>query len=131
MKENRLTIQINKTIHEVFSYTITPPNTKFWVDSIVDEKTSEWPVRIGTVYQELMKSGEWQSYTVVNFKENEVFDLVSKDGNYHVKYTYVPLGIGACELEYYEWVDLGDLEYPFTKIILEKLKAVIESKRAS
>ncbi len=131
MKENKLTIQINKPISDVFSYTVTPPNTKFWVDSIVDEKTSEWPIQVGTVYQEKMRNGEWESYTVINFKEDEIFELASKDGNYHVRYIYKPVGNSACELEYYEWVDVGDLKDPFTKIILEKLKSIIESRRAS
>lgn len=127
MKENKLTIQINKPAREVFAYTITPPNTKFWVDSIIDEKTSEWPVQVGTVYQEQMKGGEWQSYTVVDFKEDNVFELISKDSNYHVRYTYIPLADAACELVYYEWVDFGDLSAPFTMSTLGKLKSVIET----
>lgn len=132
MKENRLTIKIDKPVSEVFAYTITRPNTKFWVDSIIDEKISEWPVQIGTIYQEQMRNGEWLSYIVTGFKEDEVFELVSKDGNYHVRYTYRPLGDDAtCELEYYEWMNSGDLEEPFTQSILGRLKSLIESRRAS
>jgi hypothetical protein len=127
MRENRLTIRIQKSIHEVFKYTITPPNTKFWVDSIVDEKTSEWPVRVGTVYQEQMKSGGWENYKVVDFKENRVFELVSTDGNYHARYTYEPLGNSVCVLVYYEWVDLGDLKDPFNEDTLVRLKSLLES----
>ena len=120
-------MQISKPVHEVFSYTITPPNTKFWVDSIVDEKTGEWPVRVGSTYFEKMKGGEWLGYYVSALKENELFELISDNGNYHVRYTYKPLGDNACELEYYEWVDRGDLEDPFNTVILDKLKEVLEN----
>lgn len=126
MKENRLTIKIDKPVHEVFAYTITPPNTKFWVDSIIDEKTSEWPVRVGTVYKEQTKSGDWSNYIVTDFSEGRIFELKSEDNSYHVRYIYKPATDNVCELEYYEWVDEGDLKYPFTLDILSKLKRMLE-----
>lgn len=37
----------------------------------------------------------------------------------HVKYTLKPLSDNQYELEYYEWVDSGDLDELFTQDILD------------
>lgn len=127
MKENKLIIQINKPINQVFAYTVIPPNAKYWVPNIVDEKTSEWPVRVGSIYFEKTSDGKWLGFYVSAINKNELFELVSEDGNYHVRYTYKPTGPNSCELEYYEWVDKGELLEPFSANVLEKLKSVMEN----
>lgn len=126
MKNLKLTIQINKPSTEVFEFTLNPKNTPKWVDSIVQEETSEWPVKLGSKYRNQNNEGKWNEYTLTEFKKDELFTLTLKDGNYHVRYMLTPLGENSCELEYYEWVDSGELDGPFTIEILQKLKIVLE-----
>lgn len=126
MKNNKLVIQINKPSSEVFAFYVDPENTRLWVDSIIAEQTNEWPIKIGSTYRNQNKSGKYSEYTVTKLKENELYELVSKDGNYHVRYTHRDINPKISELKYYEWVDDGEIEEPFTQDILEKLKSLIE-----
>jgi len=127
MQKNKLTIKIDKPVREVFTFTITPVNTKLWIDSVKIEETNEWPVRVGSKYRNQNKeTEEWDDYTVTDYKEFKVFELTSIDEKYHVRYTYKPIDEQTSELEYYEWVDEGELDEPFTLETLEKLKSVLE-----
>ena len=126
MKSKRLTIQINKPINDVFKFTITPPNSTLWIDGVVEEKTNEWPVRVGTVYKLKNKKGEYSEVSVNTIIENKVVEWISKDQNYHCRYTFRSLNKNLTELKYFEWVDKGNLEDPFTLEIFQKLKVVLE-----
>ena len=128
MKESRISITINKPASEVFQFTINPQNTHTWIDSIKKEETNEWPVKIGSIYRNVDASGKWTEYILVNFEENKLFELSSKKGGYHVKYTYTQVDKKTCKLEYFEWVDGDKLISPLSQDVLERLKELIESK---
>jgi len=126
MKEKKLTIIINRPAVEVFSFCLNHKNTPFWVDSIVKEETNESPTKLGTVYRNVNRAGQWSEYKIVVFNQDKMFEMQLNDNNYHVKYTLTPIDKNSCGLEYLEWVETGDLAEPFTQEILEKLKTVIE-----
>ena len=51
MKENIRKIVINRPIGEVFEFSTNPKNTGKWFDGIAEERTNEWPPRLGTIYE--------------------------------------------------------------------------------
>ena len=127
MKENELTIRINKPVSEVFEGTIDPANTPKWISSIVEEKV-DFPINLGSIYQNTNDGKSWNTYAVSQFEQNKIFELTDNNSLYRVKYTYTPISDTETELEYFEWMEEGKLEYPLAIESLEKLKDVIESK---
>ena len=121
MKENKLTMQINKPVADVFAFCITPPKAKLWVPNIIDETMSQWPVKIGTVYTEYKDDGTSFNIIVTDYKENEYIEWKTEDGNQ--KYTFTSIDPKTTQLEY---VETGDVDRPFTQEVLEKLKRVLE-----
>ncbi len=126
MKENKISIVIDKPVAIVFDFTINPSNTPKWIDHLIKEETNEYPPRIGTIYRNRGLVENWDEYYVSEIKENLLFELTSKDGVYHVRYNYKPLSENQTEMEYYEWMNEGELGTPFSIEVLEKLKAVVE-----
>jgi len=126
MKNNSLSILINRSVKKVFAFTTTPPNSTLWIPSVVKEETNEWPIKAGTVYKLQDEGGVDSEVTVSNLKINEYIEWTSNDHNYHCRYTFKQVGSNASVLDYYEWVDKGEIKNPFTLEILKKLKSVIE-----
>ena len=126
MNDCKLTIKINRPTSYVFAFTLDPKNTPLWVDSIIEEESNETPTQVGTIYKNVNKEGVWSEYLVTQYEKDRLFEFVASDKNYHVKYTFTPLSESTCELEYFEWVETGQLEAPFTMVVLEKLKAALE-----
>ena len=130
MKSNKLVIRINRPVHDVFLFTITPPNSARWIPNIIKEETNEWPVRVGTVYTLQTKSGAVSKVAIDDVRDDERVEWVSPDRNYHCRYMFQNAGKNMTELRYHEWVNEGQLEEPFNERTLGTLKSVLENRSA-
>jgi len=124
MKDNKLTIVINKPIAEVFAFCITPPQAKLWIEDIINETTNEWPAKVGTVYTEYKRNNTSFNIIVTDYKVNEYIEWKTENDKYHVRYIFTSLSLNITQLEYVEY---GEVLEPFTNEVLIKLKSVIES----
>ncbi|MBN2095285.1 MAG: SRPBCC family protein [Candidatus Aenigmarchaeota archaeon] len=128
MKENSITVRIDKPIEEVFDFTTDPCNTHLWIPSIQEEVAEDYPPKIGTNYKNRGKEGKWNFYKVIEYEPGKIFTLSDREGNYHVRYTYKELDERRTEMTYFEWMNEGELECPFTEDILQNLKRVLEKR---
>lgn len=126
MNNLKLNITINKPVAEVFSYATNSDNISKWYPSIKEEIPSEVPVTLGT---QLKNRGDdpnsWNYYEFTEFEKNKVFTLSQIGSPYHVRYTFIS-NDNSTELEYYEWVDSGELEEPASIENLKLLKKYLE-----
>lgn len=127
MKKNKFTVRIHAPAQYLFEFLLQLKNTPLWIESIVCEETDAWPVQEGTTYRNQNTDGVWNEYIVTSLEKNKSFIMKMKDGNYHVRYTFIPVSDTETELEYFEWVIRGVLPDPFSKDILLKLKEVVET----
>lgn len=128
MKENKLTIFINKPVKEVFAYSLESNNVPKWITSIKEEIPSEIPVKVRTKLKNIgINSSTWNYYEVVEFEQNKTFTLKRLNGDYFVKYTCTPKDRGT-EFEYLEWVANGDLDDLMGMSALKLLKQLIENQ---
>lgn len=126
MKEKKLIIQIHRSPKDIIAFLLNPKNTPKWVSSFVEEQTNEWPPRVGTIYRSKNTKGIWSEYTLVALR-GDMFELQSMTSPYHVRYTLRSINPDTTELEYFEWMEDGELTEPFTLDILQKLKNFLES----
>lgn len=129
MKEAKYTVVINKPIEIVFEFSTNPKNTPKWIEGIAEEKTNEWPIKLGTIYENKGKAEKWNKYKVSELEPNKRFALSRIGGDYNVRYTFTKKGNNACELEYFEWVNAGELDDTFSQETLEELKQIIENQK--
>jgi hypothetical protein len=125
MKENKIPVFINKSSAEVFEFIINPKNTPQWFDSIAKE-VADLPIVIGTKYVNFNSADQRAEYVVSKFEPNAVFQLDSVDSDYKVRYTLREISKNETELEYFEWVDSGELKNPCSVNVLQKLKNILE-----
>lgn len=126
MKDNKLTIFIDKPINEVFEYSLESNNVPKWITSIKEEIPSERPVKLGTKLKNIgVNSDVWNEYEVIDFQPPKTFTLKRLNGDYFVRYTCREKDNGT-EFEYYEWAEKGNLDDLMGMEALEILKKLIE-----
>ncbi len=126
MKENKLTIFINKPVQKVFEYSLESNNVPKWITSIKQEISLERPVKKGTRLKNIgFNSDTWNEYEVIDFEENKTFTLRRLNGDYFVKYTCTEKENGT-DFEYFEWAEKGELDDLMEMSALELLKTNIE-----
>ena len=130
MKENKLSIFIDKPVDEVFEYSLESDNVPNWITSIKCEIPSERPVKLGTQLRNISAGSDtWNVYEMIDFKPPKTFTLKLLNGDYFVRYTCIPNGTGT-DFEYYEWAENGQLDDPMGMDALVLLKNQIEEKKA-
>lgn len=126
MKENKLTIFINKPVKEVFEYSLESNNVPKWITSIKEEIPSERPVKLGTKLKNIgVNSASWNQYEMIDFQPPKTFTLKRLNGDYYVRYTCIEKD-GGTDFEYFEWAENGDLDGLMEIDALELLKKLIE-----
>lgn len=126
MKILKQAVNVNRPAEEVFVFCIDPKNTPKWIDSIVTEQTNEWPVKLGTIYRNQRKDGNWSEYEVTAFEASKLLVLSKKDEDFYVKYSFRPIGKTATKLEY-ELPDNGKIDESFIRTALKNLKRAVET----
>ena len=125
MKENKLVIFINKLPLEVFNYILNAENIVKWIPSIKCEISSDIPYKLGTVVKDYDYNNNLTTFYISEFEKGKIFTFDQVDSNYHVTYKFNEVNNGT-ELEYFEWVDEGELNEPFTMEPLNLLKKNVE-----
>ena len=122
MKENKISIELNRPVSEVFEFVLNPKNTPLWIDNIIYEETDEFPARLGTKYKNKNRKGELAEYEIVQFDFNKSFTMKQLNSVYFVKYSLNTISKNKTKLTYFEWVEEGEIDIPFSITVLEKLK---------
>lgn len=111
-------IIINRPVDVVFEFSINPNNTDKWFVGTGIETASEFPPKIGTVYE-----NQFGILRVTNFEKNKTFQLSKENSDYNVRYEYISIN-DKTELTYIEWGN--DLTCATTDEPFKKLKELLE-----
>ena len=126
MKDLKLNITINKPVEEVFAFATNSSNISLWYPTIKEEIPSEVKWKLGTRIKNRGDDvNDWGYYEITEFETNKKFTLSEIGNPYHVRYTFLSIG-NSTNLEYYEWVDSGEISEPASIENLELLKKCLE-----
>lgn len=129
---NTIIIDIMRPPSEVFEFTVNPNNTPLWISFILEEKTSDEEVTVGTIYRQKIDNGTnvhgESAFIVTEVIPNKTITMKSMNGTYYCTYTYEPIE-GGTRLKYFEDTGSGQaLTDPLEREAFEKLKILIEQQ---
>ena len=76
MKENTISVFINRPVEEVFTFSLDSSKLPLWFESIAEEIPSEVPAKLGTILKNRgHNSDKWNEYEIVEFVPNKLFTL--------------------------------------------------------
>jgi len=125
MKKNVLSIGIKKPVNIVFKFTVNPANTPKWIPSIVEERTREPKVKVGSIYHQKLADGGSSELVVTEFVENKKLGFRLLDSEYTCSYRYEKIPTGT-RMTYSEENGGSEIENPMTMDNLLALKNLIE-----
>lgn len=133
MQTNVLTIEIAKPVSEVFAATLDPKNTHKWISFIIEEKASEFPPKIGTIYSQRVREADGSesksAIVVVGLIPNTFLAFHSVNSKYACYYTYESIPSGT-RFTYSEDAGAGEkLTMSFTQHQMLALKKLLEEQR--
>ena len=128
MQKNILKIVINRPSNDIFDFLLNPENSNKWLDGVVEERTNEHPVKLGTIFENRddLNSDVWTRYKVSYYDYGKEFEFIND--NYTVRYILETLEDGKTEMTITEWVKEDELPEPMTMAPFEKLKRLLEEQ---
>jgi hypothetical protein len=128
MKRNVLSIDIKAPTSIVFEFTRNPSNTAKWVPGILEETLNTSTTNVGSIYRQKWKDGKETAMVITGCVPNKQLDFHSVNGTYTCMYKYEEIPEGT-RLTYSEENGVDrEIDGPFTRSILEKLKQLIENR---
>ena len=142
MIQHEVTIHINRPIEQVFAFLADSQNLRTWQSNLIEnEQLTEGPLRVGTRFREVRRTGPRQSEIqaeITDFESNKRFatrtitqpkvtvsySLEREDGGTRLNYKFVMLTSGMMRL--LEPLIAGSIKKD-TELDFQKLKHVLES----
>ncbi len=124
-----LAIEIGAPVEAVFRFCLNPANTSKWIPSVLEERVSETPVKIGTVfYQRVLGKDsvpKKNAIIVIGLIENKQLDFHAVNGTYACYYRFESIPSGT-RLTYTEEAGMEEELAPLPESCLRTLKRLIE-----
>ena len=142
MIQHEVTLHLNRPIEQVFAFLADYQNLRTWLSNLIEnEQLTEGPLRVGTRFRELRRTGPRQSEIqaeITDFESNQRFgtrtitepqvtvsySLEGEDGGTRLNYKFVMLTSGMMRL--LEPLIAGSIKKD-TNLDFQNLKRILES----
>lgn len=129
MLRSAVVVGIAAPVARVFRFCLDPRNTPKWIPSVLEERSSNAIVSIGTVFSQRVEDGNGESsnaVVVTGLVENERLDFHAVNSAYACYYRFEPVA-GGTRLSYVEEAGLDEKLVPLPESCFRSLKELIEA----